>query len=66
LNADGSFKALTDIGSTGADRGRGLAIDSTDALYVVGQFSGKILLQTDNGLQTLTSHGARDILLAKL
>ena len=66
LDAAGNYVSLTQIGESGADRGRGLAVDLNNDLYVVGHISGSISFNTDDGTKTITSAGGRDVFLEKL
>jgi hypothetical protein len=66
LNSSGGYKSVVDIGGTGADRGRAVAVDSADKLYALGQFFESLSLNTGEGEVDLTSAGGEDLFLVRL
>jgi len=62
LNNSGSWQWAVKAGSTGDDRGHGIAVDSSGNAYATGFFRGTATFGTTN----LTSSGGSDIFIAKL
>jgi len=59
---DGSNPHVTRFGSTGEDRGQGVAIDGSGNIFLIGMFTDAV----DFGSTRLTSFGRTDIFLTKL
>ena len=64
--ADGDFVWAKRMGGTGADEGRGIALDSAGNVYTTGRFEGTVDFDPGAGTFTLTSAGDNDIFVSKL
>lgn len=66
LDASGNFLWAKGIGSTGADKGMGIALDASGNIYTVGSFSVTVDFDPGAGVINLTSLGLTDIFVLKL
>ena len=68
LDADGNFAWARGMGGTGGDRGNGIAVDESGAVFATGSFQNKADFDpnTTPGVQTLTSAGGTDVFVAML
>ncbi|XLQ20730.1 MAG: SBBP repeat-containing protein [Candidatus Moraniibacteriota bacterium] len=66
-NADGSYDYTYTMGGSSYDYGYGIAVDSSDNIYMTGSFSGTVdFNQTGSGASdTHTNNGSRDIFITK-
>jgi Tfp pilus assembly protein PilZ len=62
LNSSGTFQWVNTFGGTGGDRGIDIAIDSSDNVYIIGDFSSTV----NFGGGDITSAGSTDIFVLKL
>ena len=62
LNSSGTFQWVNTFGGTGDDRGIDIAIDSSDNVYITGDFSSTV----NFGGGDITSAGSADIFVLKL
>lgn len=62
INSDAAFQWVKKIGGSGAASGRGITTDVTGLPYVVGTFSGDMLIDTTR----YTSKGSTDVFIFKL
>jgi Tfp pilus assembly protein PilZ len=62
LNSSGTFQWVNTFGGTGGDRGIDIAIDSSDNVYITGDFSSTV----NFGGGDITSAGSTDIFVLKL
>jgi hypothetical protein len=65
LNNNGDFIWVNTFGSSGADTGASLAIDSQDNVWLGGSFRNTIDFDPGTGVANLTSNGGGDIFFAK-
>lgn len=66
-SSEGAFVWAVSIGSSGADRGLGIAIDSDGSVYATGFFAGTVDFDPSaDGFFELTSAGNADIFILKL
>uniref|UniRef100_A0A7C3ZKJ7 DUF4347 domain-containing protein n=1 Tax=Planktothricoides sp. SpSt-374 TaxID=2282167 RepID=A0A7C3ZKJ7_9CYAN len=67
LNADGTFGWAKNLGSSGDDSGRDIAVDITGNVYTTGGFRGTVDFDPGVGTDNLTSAaGSDDIFISKL
>ncbi|HEY2882772.1 MAG TPA: hypothetical protein VGJ15_10070, partial [Pirellulales bacterium] len=67
LAANGQYQTFQTVGGAGDDRGRAVAVDSNDQIYLAGEFSGQAEagLAAINGVP-LTSNGGKDAFFARM
>ncbi|MAG56193.1 MAG: hypothetical protein CMJ83_07885 [Planctomycetes bacterium] len=65
LDTAGNFVWVGQMGSTGSDRGRGIAVNGSD-VHTTGYFSGTVDFDPGGGVFNLTSLGSTDIFVSKL
>jgi len=66
LDPNGNLVWAHAFGNTGRDDGRGIAVDSSNNVYVTGSFEGTVNFSTSGGATNLTSHGLEDVFALKL
>jgi hypothetical protein len=67
LDSNGNFVWAKSIGSTGYDRGQGIAIDADSNIYITGTFSETVDFDPSlSGVSNLVSAGNDDIFVSKL
>ncbi|MGB3948119.1 MAG: T9SS type A sorting domain-containing protein [Bacteroidia bacterium] len=66
LNSSGNLLWANSIGGVGSDVPTFLTIDSTDAIYSIGYFSGNVDFDPNSGNINLVSAGGADIFIMKL
>jgi hypothetical protein len=66
LDSDGNYVWVKSMGSTGADQGRVIALDSSGNPYVIGNFRVTVDFDPGAGTANLTSAGSADIFILKL
>jgi len=66
INSDGSYGYTYSIGSTGADNAIAVAIDSSDNVFLTGQYSLTVNFDPTGGTDNHTSNGGQDIFLTKI
>jgi hypothetical protein len=62
----GTYTNAISMGSTGADSGRGIDVDSNGDIIVSGYFSGTVDFDSGAGTTNKTSNGGHDIFVQKL
>ncbi|HLP88021.1 MAG TPA: SBBP repeat-containing protein [Nostocaceae cyanobacterium] len=66
LNSDGSFAWAKNLGGSGPDYGRSIAVDSTGNIYTTGDFYGTVDFDPSSSTFNLTGNGDTDIFISKL
>ncbi len=66
LSPDGSYQWTKTMGGAGYDQGSSITTDSSDNVYVTGQFTGTVDFDPSEGIDTKISKGSRDIFITKL
>src|SRR5687768_10582535 len=66
LDANGNLAWANRIGSTAADEGNGLAVDTAGNIYLTGEYSSTVDFDPGTGTVNLTSGGFTDIFVARL
>jgi hypothetical protein len=66
LSTDGTYKWTVTLGSTGSDRGSGIATDANGHVLVTGYFSGTVNFDTFGGTDNHTANGGKDIFILNL
>lgn len=65
LDAQGNLIWVKTFGSTSSDCGRSITKDSSNNLYVTGNFGGSVDFNPGTGINLLNSSGANDIFVSK-
>lgn len=63
--SDGSLNWVDSFGSSGEDKGVGIAVDASSNVFVTGYFSGAIDFNPGSGTTTLTPVGVKDVYIGK-
>ena len=66
LDKDGEFLWANSMGGNGTDKAFSLALDREGNVYTTGQFKEKIIFNSDNHSEILTSTGDNDVYITKL
>ncbi len=66
LDADGNFIWAKNMGGTGHEYGRSIAVDASGNVYTTGSFAGTADFDPDAGAYNLTAAGNYDIFISKL
>lgn len=64
-NTNGQYQFAFKAGSGGMDVGRGIALDATGNIYMIGDFFGTVDFNPGPGTNLLTSNGQGDVVIAK-
>ena len=65
IDNSGNYIAAVGIGSTGDDQANSINIDSSNNVYIAGQFEGTVDFAPGATTRNLTSNGGKDIFFAK-
>ncbi|MGA1699037.1 MAG: SBBP repeat-containing protein, partial [Ilumatobacteraceae bacterium] len=66
LDADGAYQWAKQIGGTGPEYARGVAVDSSGNVFTTGYFQGLVDFDPGSANSTLASAGVKDAFLQKL
>lgn len=66
LDADGAYQWAKQIGGTGPEYARGVAVDSSGNVFTTGYFQGSVDFDPGSATSTLASAGGNDAFLQKL
>lgn len=66
INSDGSYGYTYTFGSTGADKGIAVDVDSSDNVYITGLYYLTVNFDPTGGTDNHTSNGGQDIFLTKI
>ena len=66
LDADGAYQWAKQIGGTGPEYARGIAVDSSGNVFTTGYFQGSVDFDPGSATSTLASAGGNDAFLQKL
>ncbi|NOQ75087.1 MAG: T9SS type A sorting domain-containing protein [Crocinitomix sp.] len=66
LNADGELIWAKQMGGTGTDEGKSIAVDNSGNVYTTGYFEGTVDFDPNAGTTDLTAIGGSDIYIQKL
>ena len=66
LDSSGDFVWAKKIGGTGTDAGNGIALDSSNNVYITGYFNDTVDFDPGAGTANLVSAGLKDIFVLKL
>ncbi len=66
LTPDGNFVWARNLGGSGDDTGRSMTVDSSDNLYITGDFNNSVDFDPGVGVFDLNSLGGRDVFISKL
>jgi len=64
-NSTGTFQWAIEIGGTGADGGRSIALDAAGNIYITGYFNGTVDFDPSAGVFNITSTAGQDAFIAK-
>lgn len=64
-SATGQLLWAKGIGGSGNDEGRGVALDQSGAVYVIGDFAGNVDFDPSIGIALQSAQGATDVFVAK-
>jgi hypothetical protein len=61
-----NFRSVKTLGGAGDDRGKSIAIDALDQVFLTGEFRGSLRMALDENDVVLASQGGADVLLAEV